>query len=128
MNRVLLYNIQDADRLAKLRAAALWLGLRPVVVAPEDYGHPLGYLLGAAGYAPAETAEDFADEMLVMETLSSPLLDALRREGVVIALKAVVTEQNLGWSSAALCHELRREHEAMRAAARKKHPHPHRRR
>lgn len=128
MTRVLLYNIQNEEKLEKLRMIALRLGLAPVAVPREDYAHPLGYLLGREDFAPSETAEDFAEEMLVMEMLSSPLLDALRREGVPVALKAVVTEQNLKWSPAALCRELRREHEAMRAAAPNRHIHQHRKR
>ena len=123
MKRIFLYNITDAAKREKLLRAALWLGLAPVEIPPADFGHPLGYLLGEAGFAPAEAAESFADEMLVMEELSSPLLDAMRREGAGIALKAVVTEQNKAWSSAALCRELRREHEAMRAQRAKQHAH-----
>lgn len=128
MKRVFLYNITDSEKLEKIRRAALWLGLVPVTVPPADFGQPLGVLLGEAGFAPAEETESFADEMLVMEELSSPLLDTLRREGAPVALKAVVTEQNRHWSSAALCRELRREHEAMRAQAMKKPVHHHKKR
>lgn len=127
MSKVLLYNI-TGDKLTKIRAAALRLGLEAVVVPREDFAHPLGYLLGEAGFAPAQTPEGFEDEMLVMQTLSSPLLDALRREGAPVALKAVVTEQNRRWSSATLCRELRQEYEAIRAQAAKRHPHPHKKR
>jgi hypothetical protein len=49
----------------------------------------------------------------------------MRKNGASVALKAVVTEQNSAWSAAALCRELRREHEAMRACASKKSVHPH---
>ena len=125
MNRVLLYNIR-AEKLETVRRAASFLGLSPLEVEPAAFELPLGALLGDEGCAPADPEAAFDDEMLVMEALSSPLLDALRREGVSIALKAVVTEQNRTWSSAALCRELRREHEALRAASAKKHVHPHR--
>ena len=125
MARLLLYNIKDADRLMKIRIAALRAGLEAVEVAEENFAHPIGYLLGYEGFAPAEGTERFTEEMLVMEQLSSPLLDALRTQGTPVALKAVVTEQNSGWSSAALCRELKREHEAMRAYAPKKHIHQH---
>lgn len=46
----------------------------------------------------------------------SAFLDALRRSRAAVALKAVATEHNVAWSSAALCRELQREHEAMRRA------------
>lgn len=126
MAKVLLYNITDADKLMKIRIAALRAGLEAVEVKPADFAHPLGRLLGLEGYGPAEGEAPFADEMLVMEALSSPLLDALRASGATVALKAVVTEQNKSWSSAALCRELKREHEAMRAWAPKKPVHQHR--
>jgi hypothetical protein len=85
-------------------------------------------LLGLEAFLPSNAAERFEEEMLVMETLSSPLLDALRAGGTPVALKAVVTEQNKAWSAAALCRELKREHEAMRAYAPKKHVHQHKKR
>lgn len=126
MNRLFLYNIVG-KKLEAIRRVSLWLGLSPVEVESADFGKPLGALLGDGDSGPGEEAS-FDDEMLVMEELSSPLLDMLRREGIAIALKAVVTEQNRTWSSAALCRELRREHEALRAASAKKHVHPHRKR
>ena len=55
-------------------------------------------------------------------------VDYLRKNGAAVALKAVVTEQNSTWSAAALCRELRREHEAMRACAPKKPVHTHKKR
>lgn len=127
MNRVFLYNI-TGEKLETIRRAALWLGLAPVVVSPGDFGRPLGSLLDGEGSDSAGEEARFEDEMLVMEALSSPLLDALRREGAAVALKAVVTEQNRTWSSAALCRELRREHEAMRSQRAKIHHHPHKKR
>lgn len=120
MNRILLYNL-DPEKESKIRMAAYRLGLECVRVPPEAFSHPLGLLLGLPGYAPAEgAAERFEDEMLVMEALSAELLDELRRLGAPVALKAVVTEHNRAWSSAALCAELRKEHEAMRRLAPKK--------
>ena len=124
MSKVLLYNI-TGEKLMKIRIAALRLGLEVIEVPPEGFSHPLGYLLGLDGFGPAERCETFSGEMLVMETLSSPLLDALRSAGAPVALKAVVTEQNRAWSSAALFLELGREHEAMRAYSSKKPVHPH---
>ena len=125
MTRILLYNIKGEKEM-KIRLAAYRLGLTCVSVAPSDFGRPLGLLLGLPGYAPGgEAAEDFPDEMLVMEELSSELLDAMRAMGVSVALKAVVTESNRAWSAAALCAELKKEHEAMRRAAPKKQQNRH---
>lgn len=119
MAMVLLYNLRDTDKRMKLKLCLYRQGLRCLDVAPEDFGHPVGYLLGLAGYGPGEADEGFEDEMLVMHDLSrgqfSALLDALRQEHVPVALKAVVTETNAAWSSSRLRRELAAEHAAMRA-------------
>ena len=125
MTRILLYNI-TGEKLMKIRVAALRLGLQILEIPEESFAHPLGYLMGLPDFAPSEEKASFSEEMLVMETLSSPLLDALRQSGATVALKDVVTAQNLSWSSAALCRELAREHKAMKAHVQKKNVHPHR--
>ena len=124
MARILLYNIHG-EKLAKIRTAAALLGITPIVVPEDAHSHPVGYLLGYEGFAPSDAAERIDDEMLVRESLFSPLLDYMRKSGATVALKAVVTEQNRAWSGAALCRELQREHEAMRSFAAKKQAHPH---
>ena len=127
MARILLYNIHG-EKLAKIRTAAALLGITPIVVPEDAHSHPVGYLLGYEGFAPSDAAEHIDDEMLVMESLFSPLLDYMRKSGATVALKAVVTEQNRAWSGAALCRELQREHEAMRSSVPKRPVHPHKKR
>ena len=124
MARLLLYNIHG-EKLEKIRTAAALLGITSIMVPEDAHAHPVGYLLGYEGFAPSDAAERIDDEMLVMESLFSPLLDYMRKSGAAVALKAVVTEQNRAWSGAALCRELQREHEAMRSIAAKKPAHPH---
>lgn len=124
MARILLYNIRG-EKLKKIRTASALLGITPIEVPEDAHAHPVGYLLGYEGFAPSDAAEHFDDEMLVMELLFSPLLDYMRKSGATVVLKAVVTEQNRAWSGAALCRELQREHEAMRAYASKKPEHAH---
>ena len=103
----LLYNLKDAARLQKVRFALFKLGV-------------IGYLCDLEGFSPVEETVEgsFSDEMLVLCGLSGPQLDALlsslRRSRVVVALKAVVTEDNAAWSSLQLHDELRQEHEAMK--------------
>ena len=125
MAKVLLYNFTEPERRMKLKLCLYRLGLACVDVTPEEQGHPLGRLLGLPGYEPGEAAQPFTEEMLVMHALSreqfSALLDALRRSGVPVALKAVVTETNVSWSSERLHRELAAEHAAMRAKTRSVH-------
>ena len=116
----LLYNFKDAARLQKVRFALFKLGVSGRVVAPEELRLVrLNARDGASAAEIEETVEGgFSDEMLVLCGLSGPQLDALlsslRRSRVVVALKAVVTEDNAAWSSLQLHDELRQEHEAMK--------------
>lgn len=126
MALVLLYNIPEESKRLKVAFCARKLGISVRVVAAEDFSHPIGWLLGLEGFSPSEDApEAFETEMLVMHALSSSqfsgFLDALRRSRVPVALKAVATEHNVNWSSAALCRELQKEHEAMRSAGKSVH-------
>ena len=126
MAQVLLYNITDDAKRQKIGLAAWKLGIAARSVKPEEYSQPLGWLLGLEGFSPAEgEAELFSQEMLVMHGLSSQqfsgFLDALRRNRVPVALKAVATEHNVAWSSATLCRELQQEHEAMKDAGKSVH-------
>ena len=129
MKGVLLYNI-SADKLKKIRVILLRLGLQGRVVTAEEFALPVGQLAGLEDFSPAETAqadagEAFREEMLVMCDLPSPLfsafLNALRQNRCTVALKAVLTESNAGWSSERLHRELAAEHEAMRNAAKSVH-------
>ena len=129
MKGVLLYNI-SADKLKRIRVILLRLGLQGRVITPEEFSLPVGQLAGIDGLSPAEAAleaaeETFREEMLVMCDLPSPVfsafLNALRQNRCPVALKAVLTEINAGWSSVRLHRELAAEHEAMKQAAKSVH-------
>ena len=110
----LLYNFKDAARLQKVRFALFKLGVSGRVVAPEELSQPIGYLCDLEGFSPVEETVEggFSDEMLVLCGLSGPQLDALlsslRRSRVVVALKAVVTEDNAAWSTTSSVRNTRR--------------------
>ena len=120
MNRplVLLYNLNH-PKGEKIRRMCLGIGLRTRLVAPEEYGQPLGVL--AEGTAPQHPWEgqSFAEEMLVLAHCPGPLLDrflqGFRRNRIPpVALKAVLTPTNREWNSLQLHQELVREREAIR--------------
>ena len=122
MGTVLLYNISDPQKRVGVLLQLRRFGLRWREVKPEEQGLPLGFLLGLSGYEAAgdsEAAADgrFTDEMLVLYALSGAqfngLLDGLRRGHTPVALKAVVTAHNIGWSSARLHREIAAEHRLM---------------
>lgn len=116
MSKVLLYNITDSKKLLAIRLELARAGISIREVAETELTHPLGYLLGMEGFAPGlpGSVTPFPEEMMVMEGLRGPqlnqFLDALRSRGASIALKAVVTEHNVNWSSLQLYRELQMEH------------------
>jgi len=122
MPTLLLCNIPPQKR-GKIQVLALQLGCRVQVVPPERFGDKLEELLSGAAPGP-ETADPFAEELLVMAGLDERRLDALlnglRRQRIPIALKAVLTPTNAGWTVQALYAELCREREAF-AAGRQAH-------
>lgn len=126
MALVLLYNINDEVKRLKIGYAARKLGFPVRCVAPEEFSQPVGYLLRLDGFSPSDApAEAFEAEMLLMHGLSSAqfsgFLEALRQGRTPVALKAVVTEHNVNWSSAVLCRELQKEHEAMKRTGKSVH-------
>ena len=121
---VLCYNIQP-EKLGRMRVLALRLGIRLRIVAPEEFGLPVGALAGVAE-PPAEVSpvEPFDDEMIVMAHFRPGMLDAFlngfRQSRVPsVKLKAMLTETNAAWSAAHLHREIRSEHEQMEAMRKK---------
>lgn len=71
----------------------------------------------AADTVKASSSQSIPEEVLVLHQFSEQRLDALllalRKANVRIALKAIVTEQNCGWTFYQLYEEIRQEHEKM---------------
>ena len=115
---VLMYNCSGPE-WAKLRQIFLMLRVRICPVEADQYGLTLAELLSRSGEKRG-VEEDFSDPMLVFCGLSQGKLDQLltamaRAQLPRIALKAMLTPTNAGWTSQQLWTELRREHAAMEA-------------
>ena len=115
---VLMYNC-NGEQWAKLRQIFLMLRVRIRPVEADQYGLTLAELLSRSGEKRG-VEEDFSDPMLVFCGLSQGKLDQLltamaRAQLPRIALKAMLTPTNAGWTSQQLWTELRREHAAMEA-------------
>ena len=119
MAELLLFNIQDPEKLTAIRLLSLRLGLKWRSVPPELQNLSIDELLNGADVGEiGSTADPFTDEVLLMHALPQEafhtLLDTLRREGQSIRLKAVVTDHNRSWTAARLHRELCAEEEAMK--------------
>ena len=114
--------------LAPMRRALLPLKVmvRPIEVC--DYRHSVGYLAGEADCPRSEEAyagPEFPQPMLVLAGFGQKRLDltlaALRKAGLRLPYKAVLTPTNRQWTPLDLYGELVKEHEAM-AKLRPIHP------
>lgn len=116
MSEVLIYNL-DPRKDAKLKMLCRKMNIGARSVEKDEYGVTLGCLLGLSQDESVREGGDFDDEMLYIAGLSGGMLhlflDQLRRNKLVIPLKAVRTETNLGFTSYELYRELSAEREAI---------------
>lgn len=121
---LLCYNLEK-EKYGKVRLAAMRFKVRVRPVGREEYACPLGALCDGKEPAQADAAGSFQDEMLVMayfpQVLVTQLLQALRKAGAAIALKAVLTPTNAAWSSLTLHGELCKERQALESGAQGAH-------
>lgn len=118
---VLYYNPVPAPYVVKLKGVLVQMGVRIKNVSPKQVGQTVGYLAGMDGFLEMEMPESLPvieEEMLVMRGFTSRRMDELlfhlRKAGVPrIALKAVVTESNCGWTFYHLYEEIKEEREKM---------------
>lgn len=116
---VLYYDPRGGEQTAVLKSILVQMGARIKNVAPEAVGQTVGCLLGRKGFDACENPEapTLAEPMLVLDGFTDKRLEILLREmkkhGVSVPYKAIVTETNIGWIFHQLYEELAREHEAM---------------
>ena len=119
--KALLYRLgEETETGERLRAILRRRSILALSVGETQLDETVARLV-AANAAPesAEAAPDAPDTpFLLLSALGERQLDRLladmRREGVSVPHKAVVTETNRAWTLRALMREVAREHEAMR--------------
>ena len=129
---ILLINFNDTVRRNQVKRALMPLRLRLKSVGPDQYDLPVGVLAGEKQNDPQKESspaedrkvdleedrkEDLTEELFVMAGLSSGRVDAvlaaLRKAGIRIPYKAVMTATNQDWDVRRLYREICSEHEAM---------------
>lgn len=118
MTEVFMYNITGEKALKiKNLCRKLYIGTREIDRA--DYGVRIETLLGLSDDRSEQPDADFDDEMLYLVDFNGPLLNTflnrLRAVKAPVALKAMMTETNVGFTAAELVRELKAEHEALNA-------------
>ena len=116
MSMVLIYNLTP-EKDAKLKMLCRKLYIPSRMVEKDEYGRKLGYLLGLSEDDSVAGGEAFDDAMLYLADLRGGMLnlflDQLRRNRIIVPLKAVQTETNMGFTSFELYRELCAEREAI---------------
>ena len=115
-----MYNL-DSEKGRKIKMICLKMKLRIIMVSSGQYLEPIGSLGGVSGIEPGGTVYEgngFGDEMLVFKGVDNGTLDrflrALKASGAgKVSLKAILTPDNVVWSSLELYEELKKEHEAL---------------
>ena len=120
MSVILIYNLEP-KKDAKLKMLCRKMNIDTRSVEKNEYGYTLGYLLGLSQDAGSGENGDFDDEMLYIAGLQGGMLhlflDQLRRNKLIVPLKAVQTETNTGFTSFELHRELCAEREAFARGA-----------
>ena len=133
MELVLYYSTGD-PRMKKqemmMKSVLVRMGVKIRNVAPDQVLESVGYLAGMPGFEKGEVPEQgkteempqITEQMLVMRDFTSRRIDTLllnlRKAKVPkINLKAIVTEQNAGWSFYHLYEEIGEEHRKMNGGA-----------
>ena len=110
----------DSDKAATIEKIFSPMGISVKSVVEDDYHKPLSALVFAIGKSaePAESADTIDEPMMILHGLDRNLLDkavtALRKNDVIIPLKAITTPTNLSWSSVKVFQNLKEEHEAFK--------------
>ena len=116
MPLVLMYNI-ETKKAAGVKLVCSAFGIDYRAVEPEDFGRPIGVLLGLSDSDELKPDSEFDDEMLYLVDFPDELLNLfltlLRKRRLTVALKAVKTETNIGFTSYELFRELSAEREAI---------------
>lgn len=118
--KVLLYRIgKENERDRTLRAVLHEKGLLTLDVTEAQLGETVGRLVSTNATAVSDAPQCAVPETEFMllcalgERQLDRLLAAMRRAGVAVPHKAVLTEQNRSWTLERLIREVVREHEAL---------------
>ena len=120
MPEILMYNI-DSKKSAGIKLLCSMLGIGHRAVESVDFGRPIACLLGLSESEENKPDSDFSEELLYLVDIQGDLLNILlyqlRKRKLTVALKAVKTDTNIGFTSYELYRELCAEREAISRGA-----------
>lgn len=108
---------KQQENLAALERLADMFRIKLVIAEDNDADSPLGYFAGINGYKKSPNPASAEKGCVIFSGFSGkqmdPVLAELRKSGVSIPLKAVLTPSNQGWSVKKLVSELEKERERL---------------
>ena len=116
MTEVLMYNIEQEKRI-KIKLLCRKLNINAREVEKSEFGMKLSTLLGLDDDKTVAPDSDFDGEMLYLSNFYGAtlniFLNQLKKQNTPVALKAVQTDSNIGYTSCELYRELCEEHKMM---------------
>lgn len=116
MTKVLLFNIEK-NKAVKIKILCHKLNIASKTVEKDDFGLKLGAILELDSDQAKKPGSDFDGEMLYLSgfygAMLNIFLNQLKRQKTPVALKAVQTEANLGFTAFELYNELSAERAAL---------------
>lgn len=113
--RIIAY--KQEKNLPKLQRISDKLRIKLVIAQDADADSPLGYFAGFEGFSKSEKILESTDPCIIFSGLSSRRIDAvlseMKKTGLSVPLKAVVTASNQSWSIKKLTAELAKERSAL---------------
>ena len=106
-----MYNL-NSEKGRKIKMLCLKNRIRIREVRPEQYLEPIGYLAGMKEVS--SNGDVYEGQGFDGQSLPAFLKEMARNKVERIALKAVITSDNVGWTSIQLHEEIKKEHEALR--------------
>ena len=116
MTEVLMYNIEDGKRL-KNKLLCNKLNIRAREIEKSEFGLKISTLHGIDDDKTVKPDSDFDGEMLYLSdfygSMLNIFLNQLKRQKTPVALKAIKTDSNIGFTSYELYNELCEENKAL---------------
>ena len=112
---VIIYKTRE--NTSGIRKIADRLNIKVVEAADDKAGEAVGFLAGFGGFLSNSSSEEADESCLVFSAVSGKKLDAflseLKKSGISIPYKAVVTATNQSWTLKKLVSELIKEREQL---------------
>lgn len=108
---------KTGDNFNGIKKIADRLNMKTIAAADDQAGEQVGFLAGYGGFSSNGSSEEFPEGCLIFSAVTGKKLDLflaeLRKSGISVPYKAVVTASNQSWTLSNLIKELIKEREQL---------------